>query len=237
MTKSTTGDNPSNPATTELGCHEMSQAVANGESPPPHHEAVPEEAMGLPRCYPRCCGRPLFRGNTDALGYALDLMARSTVFACAGAFLLPALLKMAKLEAGCEIDPPDGTNKVPDCHGKVYGIRPSSLLTTILTIVAVLSTAMLPLVGAIVDTTTHRRAIGRVFAFVSSILLFPTIFVNQDNWFIISVDFIVLGFVGWVLCVVNYAYLPGKSRRCSWFVFVLSRAALYKAHNILQQQN
>ena len=193
----------------KAGCHEVQQEiVADLKNPPPPQ--FPYQEMDLPYCYPRCCGRPWFRGNKEALGYALDLMARSTVFACSGAFLLPALLKMAKLEAGCEIEAPEGTNKVPECHGKVYGIRPSSLLTTILTIVAVLSTAMLPLVGAIVDTTTHRRILGRTLAVIVSALLFPTIFVSQDNWFAISVDFIVLGFFGWLLAMVNYAYLPGK---------------------------
>jgi MFS-type transporter involved in bile tolerance (Atg22 family) len=164
----------------------------------------------VPCWYPKCCGKPLFRGNKEALGYALDLMARSTTFACAGAFLLPALLNLAKLEAGCAIDdaPGDGSSPPPSCEGKVYGIRPSSLLTTILTIVGVVSAALLPIMGAIVDTTPYRRLIGRILAPMLCGLLIPTIMVNENNWFAISIIFIILSFLAWSQAMINYAYLP-----------------------------
>jgi UMF1 family MFS transporter len=178
------------------------------ENDQPHGQPMPPVRENLPRWYPHCCGRPWFRGNKEALGYALDLMARSTFFACAGAFLLPALLKLAKLEAGCEIEAPEGEVKAPECHGKVYGIKPSSLLTTILTIVGVLSASLLPVVGAIVDTTPHRRLIGRILALILWALMIPMIMLNEDNWFLVSIVFIVLGFCGWLHAMVNYAYLP-----------------------------
>jgi hypothetical protein len=52
------------------------------EEPPMMEEAYQE----LPRCYPRNCrGRPVFRGNPEALAWALDNC--STTFVGVGAFL------------------------------------------------------------------------------------------------------------------------------------------------------
>jgi MFS transporter, UMF1 family len=115
-------------------------------------------------------------------------------------------LNLAKLEAGCSIDDIDDIDK--PCEGKVYGIRPSSLLTTILTIVGVVSATLLPVLGAMVDSTPHRRLLGRILAATLCVLLIPTIFVNANNWFAISIIFILLSFVAWCQAMINYAYLP-----------------------------
>lgn len=174
-------------------------------------EAPPEEASPpaeVHRCYPKFRGNPLYGGNGEALGWALDSVGRSVAFICAGAFLGTALLRLAKLDAGCEVDPPEGETKVPDCDGRVYGIRPSSLLTTYTIIIGVLSTALMPLMGAIVDYTPHRRRVARTTSVVFCVLLIPQIFVSQETWFAIAIIHIASAFIGWAQSMITYAYLP-----------------------------
>jgi hypothetical protein len=101
------------------------------------------------RFFPTWRGKPVYHGNEEALAWALDIAARAVAFVTVGAFVGTALLRLAKEAAGCETQPPaDGSSSsVPECNGKVYGIRPSSLLTTYTMTVGVVSAALMPLVS------------------------------------------------------------------------------------------
>jgi MFS-type transporter involved in bile tolerance (Atg22 family) len=167
----------------------------------------------LPRWFPRGCRtkEPVYYGNQEALGWALDTVGRSVAFIGAGSFLGTALLKLAKEAAGCETEPPPGSHKVPDCNERVYGIRPSSLLTTYTIVVGVVSAALLPLMGAVVDYTPHRRKAGRWFSFMFCIILFPQIFLNENTWFAVAILQMILAFIGWAQTMVTFAYLPELS--------------------------
>ena len=162
----------------------------------------------LPHWFPKWRGQPLYQGNGEALGWALDGAARSIQFIGAGAFLSTALLRLAKEAAGCETEPPPGETVIPQCNETVYGIKPSSLLTTYTMVVGIASSAMLPLLGAIIDYTKHRLVVGRITSFVFTICIFPTIFLNEDNWFAIAILQVVISFVGWAQTSITYAYLP-----------------------------
>jgi hypothetical protein len=129
-----------------------------------------------------CCNRPAFDGNKQALGWALDSIATTIAFVGAGAFLATALIKIAKDEAGCQIEKLPGETKLPDCNEKVYGLKPSSLLSTFATVLGLVAAISMPLVGAIVDYTPHRRGLGRLMASIFCLSLFPTIFVSRQNW-------------------------------------------------------
>jgi Vacuole effluxer Atg22 like len=103
------------------------------------------------RFFPTWRGKPLYHGNEEALAWGLDIAARGVAFVAMGAFVGTALLRLAKEAAGCETQPApadDGTSSsvVPECNGRVYGIRPSSLLTTYTMTVGVVSAALMPLV-------------------------------------------------------------------------------------------
>jgi MFS-type transporter involved in bile tolerance (Atg22 family) len=148
------------------------------ESPLPA-ESSQEESSSLRG---GCCNRPPFEGNKEALGWALDSIATTIAFVGAGAFLAMALIKIAKDEAGCQIEKLPGESKLPDCNEKVYGLKPSSLLSTFATVVGLLAAISMPLMGAIVDYTSHRRGLGRLMASIFCLSLFPTIFVNRQNW-------------------------------------------------------
>jgi len=67
---------------------------------------------------------------------------------------------------------------------------------------------MMPICGAIVDTTSYRRGMGRVLAALTSIGTFTTIFVSEDNWFAISLVFSFQFFIGLFETMALYAYLP-----------------------------
>jgi MFS-type transporter involved in bile tolerance (Atg22 family) len=162
----------------------------------------------LPSFYPRWCGKPLYQGNVEALGWALDGIARSIPFIGAGAFLSTSLLRLAKEAAGCEVVGSPEQVEMPECNETVYGIKPSSLLTTYTMIVGVVSSAMLPLIGAVVDYTPHRLTVGRWVSLLYTILIFPTIFLNDNTWFAVAIIQVIISIVGWIQTSITYAYLP-----------------------------
>jgi MFS-type transporter involved in bile tolerance (Atg22 family) len=171
-------------------------------------ETEPFDTSQLPRFYPRWRGKPWFCGNAEALGWALDAIGRAVAFISAGAFLSTAMLRLAKTDAGCAVDPPDGSDEIPECYGRVYGIRPSSLLTIYTMVVGVSSSALMPFMGAIVDYTPHRLLFGRWLSIMFCLLLLPLVFLSQNNWFYMANVLVILSLVGWAQTMVTYAYLP-----------------------------
>jgi UMF1 family MFS transporter len=162
----------------------------------------------LPRFYPKYRGKPMYNGNKEALGWALDGIGRAVQFVGAGAFLGTALIRIAKEAAGCATEPPEGETVIPECNEKVYGIKPSSLLTTYTMIVGVASACLLPLIGALIDYTSYRLKVGRIVSFLFTVLILPTIFLNEDNFFAIAIIQVILSFTGWAQTAITYAYLP-----------------------------
>lgn len=96
----------------------------------------------------------------EARGLWIDQLARGTVF-MSYMFLGPALLESAKAAGGCT------ENDEDDDHCRVYGIRPSSLLSTMATIGGGVSVIIMPVVGAMIDHTPHRWKVG----FLSAVFL------------------------------------------------------------------
>jgi MFS-type transporter involved in bile tolerance (Atg22 family) len=164
----------------------------------------------LPRWYPvRCNGQPVYHGNPEALGWVLDSVGHSAAVIGSGAFLGTALLRLAKAAAGCAVDPLPGTNIIPKCNNRIYGIRPSSLLTTYTIVVGVCSAVFLPLMGAMVDYTRHRRLIGRCLSVAFCIPLLAQVFLlSESTWLYVAALQVVVAFVGWAQTMVTYAYLP-----------------------------
>jgi MFS-type transporter involved in bile tolerance (Atg22 family) len=155
----------------------------------------------------------------------LDSTARGIVFIGSGAFLGPALLRLAREAAMASCTGGDSSSSsnaaaanasatnATSCDGngdepRVYGIRPSSLLTTYTTVVGIASCVLLPLVGAVVDAAPHRRLLGRVFSFVFCLLVFPQIFLSSSTWFAVAVLHLLEAVVGWAQTLLAYSYLP-----------------------------
>lgn len=173
--------------------------------------SLPDDFPPLPRWYPVRCrtGQPVYHGNPEGLGWVLDLVGHSVANIASGAFVGTAMLHLAKEAAGCAVDPIPGTNEIPPCDNRIYGIRPSSLLTTYTIIVGVLSAALLPLMGAMVDYTRHRRLIGRCLSGAFCVPLLAQIFLlSEATWLYVAALQVVIAFVGWAQTMVTYAYLP-----------------------------
>jgi hypothetical protein len=66
--------------------------VAQQEKAPPtgggtDETLLPGQLMEIPRCYPKYRGQPVFRGNPEALAWALDSSSTIVTFIGSGAFL------------------------------------------------------------------------------------------------------------------------------------------------------
>jgi MFS-type transporter involved in bile tolerance (Atg22 family) len=121
------------------------------------------------------------------------------------------MLRLAKEAAGCQTTVPEGETKVPECDGKVYGIRPSSLLTTYTIVIGIASAALMPLMGSIVDYTTKRRLLGRIWATAYTVLFIPQCFISESTWFMVAILQVIISFLGWGHSLLVYAYLPELS--------------------------
>ena len=179
--------------------------ASNSESM--HAKAEGDNAAdSLPAWFPKRCSnsKPIYHGNRDAFGWALDSVGRSVAFIGSGAFLGTALLRLAKESVGCGGDIDD------ECDGRVWGlIRPSSILTTYTIIVGVLSAATLPMMGAIADFTNHRRLMGRCFSVGLCLFILPQIFLlSQSLWLAAAFLQVGVAFTGWAQTMVTFAYLP-----------------------------
>ena len=177
-----------------------------------HHDDDNDIVMSkiLPRWYPTFRGRPVFYGTPEALAWACTVVGQAGIFIGIGAFIGPALVTLAKEEAGCETEPVESgdASTVPECHGTVYGFKPSSLLTIMSSIVGISSAIIIPIVGAVVDYTAHRRLIGRWCSGMYSILILTLVFLNDDSWFALSIVLLVAVSIGWAQGMLFYAYLP-----------------------------
>ena len=114
----------------------------------------------------------------------------------------------AKLEAGCQVELEEGQTELPECNETVYGLKPSSLITTLVSVLSLLVAIMTPLMGAIIDYTHHRRRIGRILAFLYVCLIIPHIFMNESTWFPLTLCLLVMAMSAIGLTLALHAYLP-----------------------------
>ena len=117
-----------------------------------------------------------------------------------------SLLYLAKKEAGC-----DGDDDAQVCN-KLYGFYPSSLITTIGTISSLMAAFLLPFIGAIIDSTRHRRTLGMITATILMTIQAIQIYTVEETWFIMSILQAINGFLFHVLNLTAYAYLPEIGR-------------------------
>ena len=76
------------------------------------------------------------------------------------------------------------------------------------TIVDLIVIIMMPLLGAIVDTTSYRRLFGRCLAVYHCFFLGFSIAISQNTWFTIAILQIVWGITTWAYTMISYSYLP-----------------------------
>ena len=152
----------------------------------------------------------------EATGLAYNSFARGAV-AMSTIFLGPALLKLAEEAAtsnnNCNYDEDNHYGNDDDIDsnciqggGRIYGMKPTSLLTNIGVFSGLISSVFTPLFGALVDHTNHRKTVGQISSIILSVVKGIEIFINQSTWFLVSV-LQVVNFVVYnaYLCAV-YAY-------------------------------
>jgi MFS transporter, UMF1 family len=134
------------------------------------------------------------------VSWTLDASARGTLIMGGAVFVSTAMLKLAREAAGCV--------EGEECLGRVYGMRPSSLLTNIVTIVGLISAVSMPLVGSIIDHTKYRRQVGRVSASILTALILLQVILLEHVWFGAAILQVFVAYTYSIhLCAV-YAYLP-----------------------------
>lgn len=136
----------------------------------------------------------------EAAGWAMDSAGRGPLN-LVGSYVGGAVLRMAIKEAG-------GPNNT------VRGLlKPSSLLTAASSIVGVIAALLMPVCGAIIDHTHHRRMMGivsGVFA-VGLVGVQISISLKRNNWFFILIIDMLQSFSLLVHTTAIFAYLPDLS--------------------------
>lgn len=179
------------------------EPIASAASgPPPSHETDSLEEDLRPFRF-SCLNKWFLYKTNDATGTGLIKMACGQV-TMSNTFLSTAFLTLAQMEIGCYDDN-------IEC-GKVYGYKPSSLITLIGTVSGLLSAFFLPFIGAMIDCTRHRKLIGIISSFLLMLVQFVQIETTQSTWFFMSILQALNGFIFQVVTLASFAYLPEIGR-------------------------
>ena len=109
-------------------------------------------------------------------------------------FLSTALIYLASEEVGC-VEEVDGQMKATEnCDEKVFGVfRPAALITNIATVSGLLSALFMPVAGAIIDYTSHRKTTGVVSAQILTLIQIVQIGTSSSNWFAMAILQVFMG--------------------------------------------
>jgi len=149
-----------------------------------------------------------FDGNSDAKACALVKIPEAAAWVASSVYLSTVFVKFAYIEAGCEIEIPDGETVLPECNGRIYGIKPSSILTVFVMALGVITALFLPIVGALLDSSNRRRAVGAITGVVLCVITLIQSFVSEEIWFPIFVLQLFSSVILTVNVCVALAYLP-----------------------------
>eukprot|EP00578_Thalassiosira_sp_NH16_P016440 CAMPEP_0181106120 /NCGR_PEP_ID=MMETSP1071-20121207/16361_1 /TAXON_ID=35127 /ORGANISM="Thalassiosira sp., Strain NH16" /LENGTH=561 /DNA_ID=CAMNT_0023189503 /DNA_START=142 /DNA_END=1827 /DNA_ORIENTATION=+ len=130
----------------------------------------------------------------EATAHAMDYQARGPINQT-GSFVGAAMINLAVKDAGG----PKNT---------VYGIQASSILTVASLIVGITAGVTMPFVGALVDHTDHRKAMGSVSAFIVTAAVAFQLMLSEDTWFAIFILEVIGGYFLIMHQVCTMAYLP-----------------------------
>jgi len=184
-----TSPNPRRTVQRKLSISEEAEAASSGRRQPPGFIRAIFET-------PFRTTTPTTRTTIgEATAYAMDTSARGPLNQVGG-FIGNAILLLAIEEAATKPD------------GRVYGLKPGSLLTTATVITGIASAIFMPLVGAIVDHTRHRKAVGIITAFIVCVITAVQINISADTWFAVLVLEIFGGFFLIAHITAAMAYLP-----------------------------
>lgn len=159
----------------------------------------------LKRHFQEWCALFNWDGNKEAKALSMVHIAGGADAIATSIYLFSAIIELANEAANC----PKRTsnNEFPECENRVYGIKPSSLLSVYLVVLGLTSSIFMPLVGALVDSTGYRRAIGRITIAISCIALALRFLISSETWFFISLLQFFIDFISAVNRLMYYAYI------------------------------
>lgn len=145
----------------------------------------------------------------EALGWTLDASARGAAVMGTSVFVSVELLRLAKNAAGCDDTNDDGESAGYEaCDKRVYGMKPTSLLTNIMIVVGLISAFLMPLIGSVIDHTAYRRAVGRISAGFMTFFILLQMLLIRRHWFMAAIMQVFIAFFYLIHLTVVYAYLP-----------------------------
>jgi MFS-type transporter involved in bile tolerance (Atg22 family) len=139
----------------------------------------------------------------EATGLAVDDWAMGPIF-MSSLFLGPALLQLATQAAGCPYLGDDADMTL--CDAKVYGFRPSSLLSNMAVVSGLLVPLSLPVVGAVVDHTPYRKQVAATTALGLAAVKGLEAAVGRHTWFTITVLQVLSSVLYNIHVTATYAY-------------------------------
>lgn len=134
----------------------------------------------------------------EATGLALDVYARGAVV-MSSLFIGPALLQLATdaTEAECDQE---------NCDTRIYGMKPSSLLSNIAIASGLIGSFIMPLFGAIVDHTSYRRQVGAISAVCLVLVKGLEVMISPTTWLFVAILQVFSGVLFNVHICATYAY-------------------------------
>jgi len=125
-------------------------------------------------------------------------------------YLSSSILYLAQEQAGC-LDENDRVSS--DCDGKAYGFKPATFVSNIAVVSSVLSALFMPVIGAIVDYTRHRKTVGIVSSVLIILIQVIQIGTVQKTWLAMTILQAISGFLFQALVMSVFAYLPDMTFR------------------------
>ena len=146
--------------------------------------------------------------NSNAKAVAIAHIPRAAAFCSLSVYFSGAMVRIATQAAGCATDPLPGESTVQPCMKKIFGLKPSSMLSLYILILGIVVSIFLPTVGAMLDTSNYRRGVGRVVSLLITAITCILSFISKDNW----IFMMVLQIFNSLLLEVEYciilAYIP-----------------------------
>ena len=123
-------------------------------------------------------------------------------------FLATSFVYLAEEEAGC-LD--EEGEVIDDCDGEAYGFQPATFVSNIAVISSVLAALFMPVIGAMVDYTKHRKTVGMVASALMILIHGIEIETVSKTWLPMVVLQAISGFLYQALILSVFAYLPDLS--------------------------
>jgi len=156
----------------------------------------------------KCCKWLSFYGNKEAKGTNYGGIARGAI-SMSNVYLANSMIHLACKAAG-GFDP-EGKRCVND-QLMIYGMKPAALISNIAVAASVLSSLMMPLFGAIIDYTPHRKWVGVGTAAVLTIITGIQIATVDSTWFVMAVLQAIIFMFYQVQIMSLFAYYPEMAR-------------------------